>query len=76
MLHFIVRTDEELKGKVLDVFVAQVWRQQRHCDTSEAYNLSLLSQFYEGAKKFYELPTSQRLHHQLFLINSNKEKLR
>ena len=52
MLHFIVRTDEELKGKVLDVFVAQVWRQQRHCDTSEAYNLSLLSQFYEGAKKF------------------------
>jgi hypothetical protein len=61
MLHVIVRNDEELKGKLLDVFVAQKWRMQRCCDASEAYNLALLSQFYEEVKKYYELQTSQRI---------------
>jgi len=78
MLPFIVRNDEELKGKLLDVFVAIKRRMHCHCDASEAYNLALLSQFYEAVKKYYDFQTSQRLHHQLFLINrklnSYKEK--
>ncbi len=78
MLPFIVRNDKELKGKLLDVFVAIKRRMHCRCDASEAYNLALLSQFYEAVKKYYELRTSQRLHHQLFLINrklnSYKEK--
>jgi len=78
MLPFIVRNDEELKGKLLDVFVAIKHCMHHHCDASEAYNLALLSQFYEEVKKYYELRTSQRLHHQLFLmnrkLNSYKEK--
>jgi hypothetical protein len=70
--------DEELKWKLLDVFVAIKQRMHRRCDASEAYNLALLSQFYEEVKKYYGLQTSQRLHHQLFLmnrkLNSYKEK--
>jgi hypothetical protein len=55
MLHFIICNDEELKGKLLDFFVAQNQRMQRHCDASEAYNLALLSQFYEKVKNYHEL---------------------
>jgi len=32
-LHFIIHNDEELKGKVLDIFVAQSWHHQCHCDS-------------------------------------------
>jgi hypothetical protein len=66
----IIHNDEELKGKVLDVIVAQTRRHQQHCDDEEGNHISLLSQ------AFYELQTTQRLCDQLFLnnrqLNSNK----
>ena len=55
MLPFIVHNDEELKGKLLDVFVAQEQRMQRRCVSSEAYNLALLSRLYEEVKRNYKL---------------------
>jgi hypothetical protein len=55
MLPFIVHNDEELKGKLLDVFVAQEQRMQRRCVSSEAYNLALLSRLYEEIKRYYKL---------------------
>jgi hypothetical protein len=63
MLHFIIHNDEELKEKVLDVFIAQTWHHEQCFDEEEGYHLFLLSQLYEEKHSTIFKPQSN------FIIN-------
>jgi hypothetical protein len=72
-LVFFIHEDMELKEAALKMFMAQVECLTEHCKQDKdrvAYNLNLLNKVYESIKEYYLLmEKSERLHHQLFLIN-------
>jgi predicted house-cleaning noncanonical NTP pyrophosphatase (MazG superfamily) len=70
-LIFTIHNDKELKEKVLNLFGVQVECPKQRCAIDKEYNVNLLYALYEKVVTFYQIQTSERLCHLLFLINSD-----
>jgi hypothetical protein len=74
-LVFTIHKDKILKEKGLNSYELQRERLKQRCDADKEYNLKIFSELYEKVVEYFQIHKSERLHHQLFLVNRKFEKL-
>ncbi len=74
-LAFTIHRDKILKEKVLNSYGLQRERLKQRCDADKEYNLKILSELYGKVVEYFQICKSERLCHQLFLVNRKLKKL-